>query len=612
MSIPLLYETQTEVRRLCIAGCELAADDFRLKKLLPQLKLAGENAPIFARVADALSQVLQPGGSSSEKLLELANLINAILYTQGQTSVEGELDDIEPAGLDASTSASYRRIRPVIESLTGKGSGRLEVIREAYIAGYCHDIRLVYPLIAALDDSYPDIADLALEILEGFGPAIVKTLKTSLLLDGGKGHARRIRLISKINGSKEKEFYLEVIEKGSSEAKAAAIRALKDSPECEDLLQDLSRDRKKENREASLFALAHIGSDSAVKRLYEVFKGKERDLAVSPVKLCKAKEITLLLVKEGEQFLETVLKSEKSFSLFAKKVEPPSAEVLESFAVVLECLEGKQEPEVFQFLEKCLLHTKHLQQFKISSPLQRVRDNLAKSVAQSMILIGSAQAMDLLVSIRGKYDDFLVAYSFAAAVRSKSAEYVFEHYSRYIKEGSKSAAGREVLSIMEQCIDFEEPYRVPNIYLIRRMALHYVGIDGSEIRWDPRWLKMFVDMNETGLVCRLITKNDTWAIGYLIKRFDLLDGQDVGNISDIIRGLLQAGYPSIMEIVGKAVEKFKKNTRYYSGYLFNSFAEVLRFLPKECAKGLEELALKQDNTSAAKLYEIAQYLKVKE
>lgn len=611
MSIPLLYETQTEVRRLCIAGCELAADDFKLKKLLPQMQKAGENTPVFARVADALNQVLQSGGSSSVKLLELANLINAILYTQGQTSAEGELEDIVPVGLNASTEVSYRRIRPVMEALTGQGSGRLEVIRDAYVGGCCHDIRLVYPLIAALDDSYPEIADLALEILEGFGPAIVKVLKNSLLLDGGKGHARRIGLISRINGSKEKEFYLEVIEKGASEAKTAAIRALKDFPECEDLLQVLSRDRKKDNRQASLFALAQLGTDTAVKRLYEVFNGKERELAVFPVKRCRAKGIALLLVKEGEQLLETVLKSEKSFSLFAKKVEPPSAEVLEAFAVVLECLEGKQDPEVFQFLQKCLMHAKHLQQFKISSPLQGVRDNLAKIVAENIMTIGSAQAMELLESIRGKYDDVLVAYSFEAAVRSKNAAYVFDHYSRYVKEGRKSTEGQGILKVMNQYIDFEEQYRLTELYSYEQKSHRIADSVRSSIRWDPRWLKILMDIDETSLVCRLITKNDSWAAVSLVRKLTGIGEQDTRSMKDIIRGLLQAGYPDMMRIVSGAVEKYFKNARYYSGYFFNDFAQVLRFLPGECAKGLEELALKQDNASAAKLYEIAQFLKMK-
>lgn len=610
MSIPLLYEVQAEVRRLCIAGCELAADDFKLKRLLPQIEKAGENAPVFARVADALNKVLQPGGDSPEKLLDLANLINAILYTQGQTSAEGELEDIAPAGINTFTEVSYRCIRPVIEALTGKGSGRLEIIRNACSGGYCHDIRLVYPLIKALDDSYPDIADLAFQVLEKFGPAIVKILKSSLLPDGGKGHGRRIDLISRICGSKEKAFYLEVIEKGANEAKVAAIRALKDLPECEDLLLDLSRDRKKDNREASLFALAHLGTEAAIKRLYEVFSGKKRELAFYPIKQCRAKEMALLLVEEGERLLETVLKSEKGFSLFAKKVEPPSEEILESFSIILECLEGKKDPEVYQFLEKCLMHTKHLYQYKISSSLQGIRDNLAKIVAENLLTTGSEQAMELLISIRGKYDDVLVAYSFEAAVRSRNAAYVFDHYSRYLKLGRKSAEGREILNVMEQYIDFEKPYRVPDNYFFRRRPLCYAG--EGDIRWDPRWLKMFVEMNETDLVCRLISKNDTWAVGYLIARLDLLGGQDVLSMSDIIRGLLQAGYPNIMEIVGKAVDKYIKNTQYYFSYLFNNFAEVLRFLPKECAKEMEELALRLDDAPAAKLFEIAQYLKAKE
>lgn len=612
MSIPLLYETQTEVRRLCIAGCELAADDFRLKKLLPQMQKAGESVPVFARVADAMEQVLQPGGSKAEKLLELANIINAVLYTQGQTSADGELEDIMPAGLNTSTTISYRRLEPVVEALTDQGSGRLELIREAWLSGCCNDFRLVNPLITALDDSYAEIADLAAEILEGFGPAAAKVLKEGLQPDGGKGHARRIGLISRINGAKEKDFYLEVIEKGSSDAKAAAIRALKDLPECEELLLELSRDRKKEIREAALYALAHIGTDTAVNRLYEVFKGKERELVVYPLKLCRAKGVAALLVNEGERLLEKITESEKGFFLFAKRAEPPSTDVLKSFADILVCMEGKREPEIFLFLEKCLKHAKHLQQFTSNSVLKLRRDNLAQTVAENIIGIGSLQAMELLESAHGKYGDILLEYSFEAAVRSKNSAYVFDNYSRYLREGRKSAEGREILEVMDQYIDFEEQYRLTDIYSYGRKNQRMAGVDKRGIKWDARWLSMLAGLDETGLVCKLIGRNDRKFTGYLIKKLEGIKENDTRMMKDIIRGLLQAGYPDIMSIVNMAVERYFKNTKYYSGYLFNDFVQVLRFLPKECAKGVEELALKQDNASAAKLYEIAQYLKIKE
>ncbi len=613
MSIPLLYETRNEVRRLFIAGCELAAGDFRLNKLLPQLAKAGESIPVFGRVAEVLEQVLNAGGDRcSEKMLELANIINAVLYTQGQTSADGAPEDLEPAGLKASANIPYRRLQPVIEALTGQGSGRLEIIREAFADGAFGDIRLVYPLIAALDDSYPEIADMASTILESYGPALVKVLKKSLLPDGGKGHGRRIGLISKLAGSREKEFYLEVAGKGSSEARAAAIRALKDVPECEELLLELSHDRKKENREASLFALAHLGSEAAVKRLFDVFNSKDRSSAVYPVKICRARKIALLLVEEGEKLLEAILKSEKGFSLFAKKVEPPAKEEVEGFAVILHCMEGKKEDEVFAFLVKCLSHTKHLHQFKIQAAGYGSQVSFAEIAAENILGIGSGEALSFLDSVRGKYDDVLAPYSFEAALRSRDAEYVFDNYARYVKTGRKSEEGGKILELMGLYIDFEKQYRLVDIFTPVRYIKKIDEDAKDKIRWDLRWLKVLAEVEESGLVCRLASPKAGWCADYMVRSLESLDGQHTNIMKDIIRGLLQVGYPDMMSIVSKAVEKFHKNSNYYSGYFFNDFAKALFFLPKECAKGMEALAIKQDNASAAKLYEVAQYLKNKE
>ena len=53
MSIPVLIDCFTEVRRLAIAGSHLAVDDFRLKRLVDPLKATGKKAPVFAKVAEA-------------------------------------------------------------------------------------------------------------------------------------------------------------------------------------------------------------------------------------------------------------------------------------------------------------------------------------------------------------------------------------------------------------------------------------------------------------------------------------------------------------------------------------------------------------------------------
>src|SRR5437763_16352120 len=92
MSLALIEESAKEVRRLAIAGSPLAVGDFRLKKLIAPLEQAGVKVPVFAQVTKALSELVNgPEAESATRLLALSTLLNAILYTQGQTGAAGEL-----------------------------------------------------------------------------------------------------------------------------------------------------------------------------------------------------------------------------------------------------------------------------------------------------------------------------------------------------------------------------------------------------------------------------------------------------------------------------------------------------------------------------------------
>src|SRR5215471_11650178 len=96
MSLALIQESAKEVRRLAIAGSPLAVGDFRLKKLIAPLESAGAKAPVFAQVAKAISDLVNgKEADSAANLLSLSTLLNAILYTQGQTGAEGELREVE-------------------------------------------------------------------------------------------------------------------------------------------------------------------------------------------------------------------------------------------------------------------------------------------------------------------------------------------------------------------------------------------------------------------------------------------------------------------------------------------------------------------------------------
>src|SRR5712671_1858618 len=96
MSLALIQESAKEVRRLAIAGSPLAVGDFRLRKLMAPLEQAGAKVPVFAQVAKGISDLVNgKEADSAANLLSLSTLINAILYTQGQSGAEGAFGELE-------------------------------------------------------------------------------------------------------------------------------------------------------------------------------------------------------------------------------------------------------------------------------------------------------------------------------------------------------------------------------------------------------------------------------------------------------------------------------------------------------------------------------------
>src|SRR5438552_13726618 len=96
MSLALIQESAKEVRRLAIAGSSLAVGDFRMKKLVAPLEQAGAKVPVFAQVAKAINDLVDGKETeSATNLLNLSTLLNAILYTQGQSGADGAYCELE-------------------------------------------------------------------------------------------------------------------------------------------------------------------------------------------------------------------------------------------------------------------------------------------------------------------------------------------------------------------------------------------------------------------------------------------------------------------------------------------------------------------------------------
>lgn len=620
MSMQLINEMKLVIDGLFIAGSERAAEDPTLKKLLPQIREVGGKDPAFAGVADSLDRVLQPGGDSSKKLFELAVLVNAVFYTMVNTSVDGEPEDLESIELNLPTNTSYRRYKQIKYALCDdyqEEKSRLDLLREACLDGSIYDFRLYDYLWYALDDDDHEIADLAAETLKKFKITNVDNMREYIL---GREYSdmHRINLISYFKKGKKKEFYLKIIkEKRSDVLKIAAIKALKDCPDCEEMLWEFSKDQNKEYRDAAQFALAHMGTDRVVKRLYEIFNSKERDTVIYPIIQCRAKEMSLLLLNDGERLLEDIMKPVKDSQKTGKKAKTPSMNVLKHFAAILECMEGKQDPEIIRFLEKCLEHAEHLKKFgkkfvlKNHSALKSRRCNLVQIAAENIMIIGSPQLMELMGASSEKYGDALLPFSFEVDLRSREPSYVFDRYAKFVSEGRTSETGCGILETMDQYIELKKQYQLDDDNKLNPQNNRIANFDKTGIKWDRRWIKVLAEADEVSMVSRLITEEDSEFTDYLLKKLNDVGENGTKVIRDIVRGLLQAGYPDMNGVVIKVLDIYFKNSQQYKGYVFNDLLQVFRLLPKECARALEEVAVNREDMYSTKLFNAAQYLREK-
>ncbi len=608
MSMTLLFELQTEIRRLFIAGSELAIGDFKLKKLLPGIQKMGKSAAVLNKIAISLEKLIgSEQGKSGEILIQLSTILNAVLYTQCGSDIKGETKDIKCDPIGGKTCISLRKLKPVIEALTSKGSGRLEIIEKAYEEGIFKDIRLVLPAINALEDVYVEIgAFVHKNVLPQYGKVILPMLEKSLDIEGGKADAYRLQLIYKICGENYRELYLKALEIGSAEVKISAINALKNYSNCEDIFLEKCNDKKKDVRKAIYYALAEIDSPIVVQRLVEAFKGKDSDIVLEAVIYGDSSALSEILVIQSEDILKKL--AEKN----------PTEKLIGEFAIILDTLQHKKHSSILHFLKNALISNEFLFEVKSTVKLKQTLRGyhihfISQAIASVILSIGTNEAYEFLESIKDIQESQLVYYSFAAAVKYKTPEQVFDTYSKYVIEGRKLYSGKQAIHVIERLANFNknllkydlgfanESYNSDSPYAIK---------GNKKIIWDKRWIDVLMDLDEDELVYRFAYKGNSRCIDYMLSK--LAKNQNLiikGNIS-ILLGMVQADYSEVNNVIIDTLRKTDVNKMDCFNY---KYSEILKLLPSKYAKDIEEVTARATYHKYVKEYlmEIANFVKTK-
>jgi hypothetical protein len=603
MSLALIHESAKEIRRLSIAGSPLAVGDFRLKKLIPPLEQAGAKVPVFAQLAKGISDLVNgKEADSASNLLSLSTLINAILYTQGQSGADGECDELEVFTSNcANTKTGARVLKPLVQALTSTGGGRYEIVKAAVDRGAFGDLRLIEPSIRALDDTYGELSDLIAEkVLPTYGPGIVPLLKQNLDLKGKKSDARRLAVMHQLAPAETVELCKTALEEGSADVKAAAIACLGKHEDCLPLVMEQANSKNKALRAAALEALAQHDRAEVVKMFTDLIKGKTLDILAGPFRAIRSKQVLQALLEEGRGVFDQLVKGDN--------------EKLPRFSEILYCLVERKEPEVEEFLLACLGQGEKIAKLKAPKNQAIEGADLLERLSSLLHDIGSPKALETVLARR----DILPLASFSQVFRSAlqiwPAEKVYSEYSAFL--GQKKGPAKEKGEIIGRiiwaiCQGRAEPdeYDEDEVGSAEAQSL-------QKVQWDARWLESAIKTDEPMVVCCLAKPGDKAAVNYLL---GLLEPKNkttgsklipaTGNTGLVIQTLARLQYPKLTDLFLELLTRKTKKAQHVD-YDLQMLLSSVRYLPVTDLPKLDGVAANLDEKFVDKYLEALEPLRI--
>ena len=258
MNLQPLYDVKERLEQAAIAGTGLLSEDFRLQRAAEGLKPLAAASPVFGKIDTGLTGLLAaPAEERSGLLLDVLALADAVVYTQGKTGMDGELEPL-PAGAGQVQQLSYGQLNPLLTALTTTGGGRMEVVQSAWEnhPEMFTDFRVLPAVVEGLGDSYGELAELNAKILKQMGPAALPLLKEGFDPAGNKAMSRRVEVIAALEGAGASPWLREVLPQAKKDVRVSVLTALGDDGENVPLLLELAQTERGANREAVLEGLA--------------------------------------------------------------------------------------------------------------------------------------------------------------------------------------------------------------------------------------------------------------------------------------------------------------------------------------------------------------------
>ena len=575
-----LYELQQELNRLFIAGSKFAKNDPRLQKHIPILKKLGEKAPVFNKLAQDVEE------------LSLSTLLYSVLYTQGTTTEEGAAvaDQVPNVALaDVNTQYSYLQLKPVLQALTQSNSGRLETVKDAYERGIFKDSRTFGYLSFALADKYSELADYIMEVvIPASGKAMLPFLVADFKLEDKVENVRRLRLLYKLGYAEVDGLIDKIFAENLPNLQAEAIAILSDKKDetTEDFIITLTGDKNKTVRGAAYKALAKIGTQRSVDKLYELYsnnkqKGNGELLAEAIASVPLASHYQPFLQKVRERF-EALLSMDEAD-------EKALTAAFERLPTEWEILKHKDYPETYALLGDILSDKRF--------------DAMAKKRSASHYNIAPCLNEILYTFDKDKVLSFYEQYATDVFNNTWTSPLAINYLYRALE--SKERFNREKLYEVF-APQFNKAINAQ--YMIEALAgttYGYYGYYGgyydkkplTKEELDPRWADLLCNylagsrvdnsFNTDALMVLDRIEEDSERVNYLITK--ALTKSSAYTVERLYRLIIKRKMPNKFEVLYESLAKMPKNDLLYYYRTIVEDDDFWKPFPKEYAQKFHEL-----------------------
>ncbi|GIM53224.1 hypothetical protein CAPN004_22540 [Capnocytophaga cynodegmi] len=578
----ILYNLQQEINRLFIAGSKFAKADPRLQKHIPTLNKLGEKAPVFAKLAKDIEELLQTDSQqSAEKLMEISTLLYSILYTQGQTieanaTLKKQVPNIPLSQIN--TEFSYLQLKPVIQALTTSNSGRLEILTDAFERNIFKDSRTFPYLNIALADKYSDLCDyIENTIIPSVGKAIIPFLAEGFKYEDKTENVRRLRLLNHFGYDQIAMMIEKIFEENLPNLQSEAINILSNDSKNEEFITNLTSDKNKTIRGAAYRALAKIGTHSSLEKLYNLYANNKNKtnqtllaeaLAIGKIPFFFKQTYNLVLIHFEE--LLNIDKSDK------KALD----NAMDRFCTDMELFKNKDYPEVYDFFERIFTDKTYTELIK-KAKLHHYDNTIHSKIIEAL----------------NTFDTYRVLSFYERNINNlPSKNWYYSAWYNYFSKAVNFYPKEKIFDIFSP--QFEKNISMSNLYglFTNNANFGYNELEVYTDKTDSRWIEIFSNY---------IKNIKKWDYSYLQALFIVnkmeSDKEKVRNLIEIILPKLPHDvrtplYEIIMEqdfkdkfkMIYDSIEKAPKNTYIYAFSRIKDVGFWTQF-PKEYAEKFRNL-----------------------